>query len=603
MCSPTMIDRLNALALAVIAAALLACACGAAAQTPQTGSTQILAVQRAMGDSSGAVADMSSLPVQAAIQAQSAPSAALRSAVSASPQAAVSVGPQATAAPAQPTPRLASGLQPFGARLFAQGDVPAALPLSDGQHVLAPGDDVRVMIWGGYSYDAALKIQKDGSVFLPFAGVMKLAGLRESELAAFVQRRVATVFTGSVHASAALLSANPVRVYVTGYAGAPGIYEGYPGEGVFAFLKRAGGVDAVRGAYTDIKLLRGGQPMAVIDLYELLANGRQPALALQSGDTIHVALRGPTVQVRGMVNVEAEYELGQPARTLGQLATLAGADVTANQARIERITTGVKTVELLPLSGDGWRSVALQPGDAVHFGRTDRTESIYVRITGEHEGASELILPRGATLADALARIEPNGWSRLNDSYVVREDIRQAQIAYKSMAARQIEQTILRARSASIEEARLRKEEADLLLDWVKRLERYDVRGALVAASESPRDVFLSSGDVIDVPSSRAPVYVVGDVFNPIALQQASGFVARDYLRMAGVDTDRSELRYFIQRPNGVVRPVVAADAKPEPGDQIFVLPEVDSKKLQGSKDILQIIYQLAVSAKIIFGL
>ena len=129
------------------------------------------------------------------------------------------------------------------------------------------------------------------------------------------------------------------------------------------------------------------------------------------------------------------------------------------------------------------------------------------------------------------------------------------------------------------------------------------MRGALVSANSQPRDVFLTNGDLIEIPSTRAPVFIVGDVFTPMAAQQAPGYTTRDYLKLAGVDTERSELRYFIQQPSGVVRSDTTLDSRPEPGDQVFVLPAVDSKKLQGSKDILQIIYQLAVSAKIIFGL
>ena len=313
------------------------------------------------------------------------------------------------------------------------------------------------MIWGGYNFDATLKIQKDGTVFLPFAGVLKLAGLREGELAPVVQRKVSTVFTGSVQSSASLFSANPIRIYVTGYANAPGIYEGYPGEGAFAFLKRAGGVDPARGSYLNIQLLRAGQTVARIDLYELLASGRQPSLSLQSGDTLHVALRGPVVTVKGLVGVEAEFELGQAGRTLLQLAELAGADPTATQVRLERVRSGNRTAEIITLANDAWRNMPLQAGDAIEFLRSDKVESIYVRINGEHDGASELVLPKGATLADALARVSPNAWSRVNQSFVVREDIRQAQIVFKSMAARQIEQTILGARSASVDEARSAK--------------------------------------------------------------------------------------------------------------------------------------------------
>jgi hypothetical protein len=37
-------------------------------------------------------------------------------------------------------------------------------------------------------------------------------------------------------------------------------------------------------------------------------------------------------------------------------------------------------------------------------------------------------------------------------------------------------------------------------------------------------------------------------------------------------------------------------------GDQILVLPKIDTKSRQFFKDMTQIIYQIAVSAKVIFG-
>jgi hypothetical protein len=38
-------------------------------------------------------------------------------------------------------------------------------------------------------------------------------------------------------------------------------------------------------------------------------------------------------------------------------------------------------------------------------------------------------------------------------------------------------------------------------------------------------------------------------------------------------------------------------------GDQVFVLPKVDEKSRQFWKDITQVIYQIAISAKVVFGL
>jgi len=36
-----------------------------------------------------------------------------------------------------------------------------------------------------------------------------------------------------------------------------------------------------------------------------------------------------------------------------------------------------------------------------------------------------------------------------------------------------------------------------------------------------------------------------------------------------------------------------------QPGDQILILPKVDSKTMQAVKDITQIIYQIAVAANV----
>jgi len=45
------------------------------------------------------------------------------------------------------------------------------------------------------------------------------------------------------------------------------------------------------------------------------------------------------------------------------------------------------------------------------------------------------------------------------------------------------------------------------------------------------------------------------------------------------------------------------ANTSVRPGDQVLVLPKVDEKKRQYWKDMTQIIYQIAVSAAVVFGL
>ncbi|TQV61493.1 MAG: polysialic acid transporter, partial [Halothiobacillaceae bacterium] len=44
-------------------------------------------------------------------------------------------------------------------------------------------------------------------------------------------------------------------------------------------------------------------------------------------------------------------------------------------------------------------------------------------------------------------------------------------------------------------------------------------------------------------------------------------------------------------------------DAELQPGDEIMVLPKVDSKNIEVTRGISQIVYQIAVAAKVVFGL
>ena len=53
--------------------------------------------------------------------------------------------------------------------------------------------------------------------------------------------------------------------------------------------------------------------------------------------------------------------------------------------------------------------------------------------------------------------------------------------------------------------------------------------------------------------------------------------------------------------PNGQVGNI--AQLKIQPGARIIVMPKVDTKKMQFAKDIMQIIYQLAVATKVVIGL
>ena len=65
-------------------------------------------------------------------------------------------------------------------------------------------------------------------------------------------------------------------VLVTGAVPRPGRYAGIPSDSALVFLDQAGGIDARTGSYRHVQLLRGGQVVAELDLYDFLLRGTLP---------------------------------------------------------------------------------------------------------------------------------------------------------------------------------------------------------------------------------------------------------------------------------------------------------------------------------------
>ena len=75
-----------------------------------------------------------------------------------------------------------------------------------------------------------------------------------------------------------------------------------------------------------------------------------------------------------------------------------------------------------------------------------------------------------------------------------------------------------------------------------------------------------------------------------------------DYLGAAGGVSNRADDKnILVAKANDEVG--LADDLGIEPGDQILVMPRFDSKNMQLAKDVMQILYQMAVATKVIVDL
>lgn len=503
--------------------------------------------------------------------------------------------------PLPPDPNKAETPVMFGSQIFSGRFGDETFNGFNGDYVIASGDRIALRMWGAFTYETVTVVDPQGNVFIPNVGPVSVRGVRNADLNRSVATQVKRTFRANVGVYASLDAAQPVRVYVTGFVRAPGMYGGLSSDSVLHYLDKAGGIDPDRGSYLVIRVLRGGKPRATIDLYRFLLEGQLEAIQLQDGDTLVAAPRQHTVQVAGEVLNPYIFEFPTAEVDADELLRLARPKPSATHLSIVRRVGPERRSEYYPLSAAA--QVRLQDGDEVTLTSDKYPGTILVRIEGAHLGERSLVLPYGSHLKDALARLKPAPQAQPEAIQLFRKSVAARQKELLQASLRSLETYALTARSATSEEAALRSRESEQILDFVERARQVEPRGQVVLARGGNADeTLLEDGDVIVVPEQSNVVMVGGEVLLPNAVIYDSQSSVEDYVARAGGYTQGAdEARVILVRQDGSIDD--ARKASLQPGDQVLVLPKIETKNIEVTRGITQILFQIGVAVRAFTGL
>ncbi len=519
------------------------------------------------------------------------------------------VAPQDGHPPAH-TPAITSDT--FGANLFTGAFTRSGPIQFNPDYAISVGDSVQVRLWGAFNFDAPLVVDPKGNIFLPHVGPVQILGVKNQDLQRVVDSAIGSIFKSSVYSYASLAAAQPVRVFVSGFVNRPGMYAGTSMDSLLHYLDQAGGIDTERGSFLDVQVKRGSQVRAKVSLYDFLLKGMKPSVQLADGDVILVGPRQNTLRVAGLAENAKRFEFSSASQTLKEVVMLAKPLAQATHARVSRNTGTKKNIEYYALNDAA--GVKLMNGDEVEFTADKKPGTITVRVEGEHQSAQEYVLPYGTRMGELLSRIEFSDRSDAKSLQLFRQSVKERQRMALHTALKSLETATLTARSGTSDEARLRAEEASLILQWVDRARAIEPRGQVLIAESAERDgLLLENGDVIRVPVRDGLVLVNGEVLFPNAVTHDQRLGIDDYIKRAGGYTQTADsARVLIARRDGSFAEVneersffktVRNAPTVEAGDEILVLPKIEVKSRQIWKDMTQIIYQIAVSARVVIGL
>lgn len=490
---------------------------------------------------------------------------------------------------------------PFGASLFEGRFAGTYSSAINPAYRIAPGDRIVIRIWGARQYDDVLSVDQQGNIFIPEVGPVNVSGITNGQLQSTVRNKVGQTFTNSVEVYVNLLSAQPAAVFVAGFVNKPGQYAGGIYDSLLSYIDRAGGIDFSRGSYREIYVKRSGKVIASCDLYDFILHGSLPQLRLQDGDVILVASRKAAVQVRGLVREEALYETGTKG-TGADLIALCSPEAAVSHVSISG-TRNRKPVNFY-LTLDDFRQFKLADGDAVTFAADVRGETIITRVSGAAEGLSHFPVSKDKRLRDVLSYVQVDpALADISSVYIKRRSVAEQQQKTIQDALHRLEQSALTATSSSVDEADIRVKEATLIQDFIKRASSVRPDGIVVVSRGGVvSDILLEDGDEIVIPRLSDVVLVSGEVMMPKAVTWNKAMTLDDYLGAAGGVSNRADDRnILVSKANGEVG--LAEDLGIEAGDQIMVMPRFDSKNMQLAKDVMQILYQMAVATKVVVDL
>jgi protein involved in polysaccharide export with SLBB domain len=268
-------------------------------------------------------------------------------------------------------PQERDSLTHFGHDLFAPTPGAALLleniPVAPG-YIVGPGDEIVVKMWGRVEDTQRMVVDRDGKIFLPKFGSLYVAGKTFAEMRAFLKAKVSTI--AEVSSDVTLGQMKGIRVSVVGEVRAPGWYNISSLHTALQALSIAGGMKDI-GSLRRIRILRAGQMVREIDLYEFLLSGDTRAdIRLLQGDVIFVPVVGKLTAIAGEVRRPAIYEL-RDEKSLLDLVRVAGGFAPSafkRRVQVERLEGNVARIVLDTNAADleaGMQPFPLSDGDIV----------------------------------------------------------------------------------------------------------------------------------------------------------------------------------------------------------------------------------------------
>ncbi len=483
-------------------------------------------------------------------------------------------------------------------------------------YVVNPGDWLSVRSTGSVEANFDVKVERDGTIFMPTIGRVQVAGTRYADLETVVSKAMSSRYR-KFDVTVTIPKLRGMRVYVTGFANKPGAYT-ISSLSTLANAVLAAGGPSGGGSFRSIQLIRQGRLIREFDLYTLLRSGDQSQdTVLENEDMIVIPSVGAQIAISGSINEEAIYE-AKVGETIADIIEryAGGLNALADTTRVMLYRVEyLKTKGSQELTMDEAGATRAQAGDIVQIlsvgsiARPLEKQAVLVRIDGEVDRPGDYYVAPNTSMQEVLGLA-----GGLTDRAFVygtkftRVSVREQQRESYKEAVDQLETALLSAplKGNDLQDPGAAARQVAAAQAVLAKLKEAEPDGRIVLSitpntATLPGAMALENNDHIYIPPRPTTVGVFGSVYRPGSFEIDSRLRVKDLVDRAGGPTrfaDKGAI--FLMRANGEVIPKNRG-ALNEPlveGDLVFVpVRSQYSSAWSKIRDISTIILQLGLGA------
>ena len=226
-----------------------------------------------------------------------------------------------------------------------------------------------------------------------------------------------------------------------------------------------------------------------------------------------------------------------------------------------------------------------------------------MQVQGAHTGNGAMVVPAGARLKDVMPQLQPTPLAKLTNLTIYRESVAEQQKRMIDESLDRLEEMTLSTQSTTREEAALRQDDAALVKEFIAKARDVQPDGRIVVVENAWQDIILQQGDIIEIPEQTSVITVNGQVRAQGALTFNPDYTVGDYVANSGGFSDNADKEEILVIHQNGASNVVNTAYRIQQGDEIMVLPEVKTRRIEIARGLSQIVYQLAIAAKVVLDL